>query len=113
MAVESLTQMSLANSTTFRSRLMYLMVQEARTVKAEALATVGHAERSAYAGAVIDNPGALAQSAAVMLVGGINLIATVVTDLDPNKVDSSASDAAILSQIATFWSALANVDTGA
>lgn len=113
MPVESLTQMTLANSLTFRLRLMYMLCQQARIVKAEALNTQGHVQRSTYADTVLANPGAAAANAAVTIVGGVNLIGTVVPNLDPMLIDSNAADAAIFSQIGTFWSALARVDTGA
>ena len=41
-----------------------------------------------------------------------NLVGTVVPNADPNLVDSSASDAAILSQVATSWNALSKCGTG-
>jgi hypothetical protein len=112
-APESTVQMSLAGSPSFLARLQYLQTQQARTVKAEALATVCHAKRSVYADAVISDPAGAAKTAAVMVVGGANLIATVVPNSNSDKIDSSATDAAILSQVATFWSALAKCDTGA
>lgn len=111
-APESTTQMSLVSSATFTNRLQYLMVQQARVVKAEALATACHAQRSVYATNVINSPAAFASVAAVMIVGGVNLIGTVVPNEDPDLVDSSATDAQIFSQIATYWDALSGCDTG-
>ena len=111
-APESTTQMSLANSLQFRTRLMYLMTQQARTVKAEVLNTSCHSLRSNYANTVIGNPSSAAVNAAVMMVGGVNLIGTVIGNTDPDLIDSSATDAAILSQVATFWNALSTCDTG-
>lgn len=109
-AVESTDQMQLVGSPGFLLRIQYLMVQQARTVKAEALNTSCHASRSGYANTVINSPAGAASVAAVMLTGGINLIGTA-SGTAPNAV-SSATDAAILSQIATFWSALSGCDTG-
>lgn len=108
---ESNLQMLLAKDADFLQRLQYLMVQEARNVKAEPLSTPQHVPRSNYATVVINNPPSAASQAAVMIVGGINLIGTVTLE-DAGPV-TSATDAAILLQIATFWSALAGADTGA
>lgn len=109
-AQESTTQMQLVGSPGFLQRVAYLMVQHARTVKAEALLTACHGSRTNYATAVINNPAGMAQQAAVMLAGGVNLLGTA-SGSAPNAT-SSATDAAILSQIATFWSHLAGCDTG-
>lgn len=112
LAQESAIQMSLARSATFLYRLEYLMVSQARVVKAEALNTPCHAARTVYATNVIDNPKTYAATAAVMLVGGVNLIGTVIGNANPDLVDTSASDGALFSQVSTFWSALAKCDTG-
>jgi len=113
---ESTTQMKLAVEPTFLARLQYVMVQQARTVKAEALDTACHAERTAFADRVIDFPPEMAAKSAVMLVGGVNLIGTVtVTPASgdtPESVTTSVTDAALLSQVATFWNALSKCDTG-
>jgi hypothetical protein len=109
---ESSTQMTLAVSPAFLNRLQYLLTQQARVVKAEALATACHAKRSTFADVVISDPLTSARVAAVMMVGGTNLIGTVVGNANTDKIDSSATDAAILAQTATFWSALSKCDTG-
>lgn len=109
-AIESTDQMQLVGSPAFLSRIQYLLAQQARVVKAEALNTACHVSRSNYATAVLNNPAGIAPSAAVIIVGGINLIGTV-TGTAPNAT-SSASDAAILSQVSTFWSHLSGCDTG-
>lgn len=109
-AQESSTQMQLVGSPAFLQRVAYLMVQQARTVKAEPLNTACHASRTNYATAVINNPAGMAQVAAVALVGGVNLIGKT-SGTAPNAT-SSATDAEILSQIATYWSHLAGCDTG-
>lgn len=110
---ESTTQMKLARDTAFLDRLQYLMVQQARIVLDEALNTSCHAQRSAYARGVKDNPGLWAVHASVMVVGGVNVIGTVTINAGPPEtVTTSVTDAALLSQIATFWSALSGCETG-
>lgn len=51
----------------------------------------------------------MVNQAAYTIVGGVNLIGTV--ELTDNGVETTAADAAIFSQIATFWNALAGVDS--
>lgn len=109
MMSEGFLQMLLAKDQNFLTRLSYLMVQQARVVKDEPLSTPQHAARSSYASSVIYNPAGMAPGAAVMIVGGPNLIGTVtLEDAGPVTI---ATDAAITSQIATFWTALSGADT--
>lgn len=105
---EAFLQMTLARDPNFLLRLQYLMVQEARVVKGEPNSTPQHQARTLYATTVINNPPAAAQQGSAMIVGGPNLIGTVTLE-DAGPV-TTASDAAILSQIATFWTALAGAD---
>lgn len=106
---EGFLQMTLAQDANFLIRLQYLLVQQARVVKDEPLSTPQHLARSNYATAVINSPAGMAPSAAVMICGGPNLIGTVTLE-DAGPV-TTASDAAITSQIAAFWTALAGADT--
>lgn len=108
---ESYTQMWLARDPAFLQRLQYLMVQHARTVKAEPPSTPGHQQRSQYASGVIASPQGQTAQAATMIVGGVNLANTV--EVNDNGPVTSATDGAILSQVATFWDALSGVETGA
>jgi hypothetical protein len=108
----SLQQMPLSTSSTFLQRCAYLMAQQALVIKAEALATAGHAYRSAYADRVIQNPYQAAANAAIMIVGGVNIIGTVETNADPNLIDSSANDAALFAQIVAMWNGLAGFNSG-
>jgi hypothetical protein len=107
---ESTDQMVLVSSPLFLNRMQYLMDMQARTVLAEALNVAHHTRRAEYASDVVSNPAVKSSTAAVMVVGGVNLIGTV-TGSGPTA-DSSASDASILSQIATFWNAMAGIATG-
>ena len=106
---EAVLQMQLAKDADFLVRLQYLLVQEARIVKGEPAATPAHIARSNYATSVINNPAGMAPSAAVMVVGGVNVIGTVTLE-DTGPV-TTATDAALTSQIATFWTALSGADS--
>lgn len=107
---ESTEQMQLVGSGRFLNRIQYLLCQQARVVLGETSVGGTHAARAAYAKNVVLSPASFASVAAVTLIGGPNLIGTVI-DVG-GEFDSSANDAAILSQIATFWNALAGIDTG-
>ncbi len=106
----STTQMQLVNSTTFINRLQYLLTQQAVVVKAEALNTVCHTKRSLFADQIIASPIETARASSVMIAGSTNVIGTVI--IANGVADSSASDAALLSQVATLWNALSKCDTG-
>ena len=106
---ESTLQMMLAKDPAFINRLNYLMLQEARTVKEEAADTPYHQKRTSYASQVISNSQMMVLQAAYVIVGGVNLIGTV--ELNDDGVTTTATDAEILSQIATFWNALSGVDS--
>lgn len=107
---ESVLQMQLAQDRIFLQRLQYIMLQHARTVKAEPQSTPHHLQRSTYASMVMNNAVMTTQQAAGMIVGGPNLIGTV--DVTDNGIVTSATDPAILSQVATYWDTLSGVDTG-
>jgi hypothetical protein len=106
---ESTLQMMLAKDQAFLNRLNYLMLQHARTVKTEPAVTPYHFKRSNYASLVLSNSAMMVSQAAYTIVGGINVIGTV--ELTDNGVETNATDAALLSQIATFWNDLAGVDS--
>jgi hypothetical protein len=106
---ESTLQMMLARDPAFLNRLNYIMLQQARTIKEEAADTPHHLKRTTYASSLLANSLMMTQQAAPTIVGGINLINTV--EITDNGVETSATDAAILSQVATFWNVLAGVDS--
>src|SRR5262245_27612998 len=108
---ESVLQMQLSRDPIFLQRLQYIMLQQARTVKAEPQNTPYHTQRTSYATVVLNNALMAASQAAGTIVGGPNLIGTV--EITDNGVETSATDAAILSQVATYWDVLSGVDTGA
>jgi len=107
---ESTLQMQLAKDPVWLQRLTYLMIQEARIIKAEGLRTPYHAERTKYASTVLSNAAMAAQQASSVIVGGPNILGTV--DLADNGITTSATDAAILDQVSLFWNTLAGIDTG-
>jgi hypothetical protein len=106
---ESTLQMMLAKDPAFLNRLNYLMLQTARGVKEEPVDTPYHHKRTMYASQVLNMSNMMVQQAAFTIVGGVNLLGTV--DLTDNGVETTAADAAIFSQIATFWNVLAGVDS--
>lgn len=113
MAQNSVTQMTLVKSSLFLARLQYILCQQAQTVLTETGIGSTHVARAAFAKSILANPYSVANGAiAVYMVGSTNIVSTVVGNVDPNQVDSSASDAAILSQIASSWNILAGIDTG-
>ncbi len=107
----SVNQMKLAADVDFLPRLQYALVMQARVVLAETGIGATHAARAAYARQVISQPDNIARVAAVMIVGGVNLIGTVTVD-GAGKATTTVTDAALLSQVATYWNALAGVDSG-
>lgn len=107
---QSTDQMVLVGSPVFLNRIQYLVMTEARVVLEETGVGAMHDARAAYAKAVIPAIAYYAPTIAVMVCGGVNLLGTVTGS--GLTADSSATDAAILSQIATFWNALAGIDTG-
>lgn len=109
MSVDARLQMALAHDAQFLDRVQYAMAVVALEVVAEATTVVGHAARRLYAQTVLGNPATAAASFAVALVGQVNLTsATTVVDFD-GRVTSSATDAAIASQVSTLWNAAAGV----
>lgn len=99
---------ALANDGVFQARVRNLVLQEAAVVYAE-VGNPNHAARVAYAIKLIQSPSLAAQLAQVM-VTRTNLVASTVTyDFDRGVILTDASDAAILSQIASDWNMLSGV----
>ena len=107
---QSTQQMALVNSPQFTTRITYLLTQQARVVLTEAGIGATHGCRALYAQKVSVYAAAVTPVASTMIVGGVNLVGTVTGS--GATADSTATDAAILSQIATFWNQLAGCDTG-
>jgi hypothetical protein len=111
-------QMALAHDSSFLDRVQYLMTQVALVVLAEVNTTPNHTLRVQLAHQVLNSPGQAAVNASVTIVGSANLVAANTTVIPanpetgtPQTATTDATDAAILSQISTLWSALAGVST--
>jgi len=121
--VVSSTQMQLTTSPVFLGRIQYFLVSIAGGVLSEAHATVQHACRFAYAVGALGSPAQSAANVSALVAGSTNVVGTAVqwsTPTPPNPLtnpyegqwDSSASDAALLSQITTLFNTFARCDTG-
>lgn len=100
---------TLADDQNFRARIRTLVLQQAAVVYIEGTGVTGHAVRAALAAKVIGNTG-FADALANVLVTRTNLSGSAVTfDYTLGHHVTDASDAAILSQIASDWSMLAGV----
>lgn len=92
----SVNQMKLAVDVDFLQRMQYTMVQQARVVLAETgIGATAHRPRDVRAQRHQQS----------------GLIGTVTVD-GAGKATTTVTDAALLSQVATYWSALAGVDSG-
>jgi hypothetical protein len=107
---ESTLQMMLARDQAFLNRLQYQMLQVATEVKAEAVETPYHAQRTQYATTVINNSMMAGSQAAGLVVGGPNVKGTVT--LEDSGVVTTCTDAALFAQVSTLWNVLAGVDSG-
>lgn len=100
---------ALANDSMFRQRCRALVLQQAATVYNESAGTTGHAARAAFAVKLLQQPG-FADQLVQVVVTRTNLVASTVTfDFDRGAVVTDATDAAILSQLATDWSMFSGV----
>lgn len=101
--------LALAQDVYFRQRVRTLVLQEAAVIYAESAGTTGHAARVAFALKLIQSP-SLAEQTAEVIATRTNLTASNVSyDFARRAVITDATDAAILSQIATDWNLLAGV----
>lgn len=110
MASTNNTQLALAADEGFRIRFKGLLLQIAGQILDEDPATAGHGTRVAYARQVMTNPdtytGLLAQWFVMRTnLFGANTTVSIATGVPVTSTD--ATDAAILSQIATDWSKVA------
>jgi hypothetical protein len=111
MPNDSYSQQSLAIDPNFRLRVQDALSVVSWQVLGEDPSTPGHEAREAYARNAINNLGGAAQAVAAWLVDRPNLIGeTTSYDFKARATVSTASDAALQSQIATDWNMLANVD---
>lgn len=108
----STIQMNLATQPAFLARVQYTMCVQAAVVLAETGVGVTHAARAAYAKAVLQGPAFYASVAVVTIVGGINVTGATTYDETAGVATCSVTDAALLSQVATFWNKFAGIDQG-
>lgn len=100
---------ALAADAAFRQRVRNIVLQEAAVVYAESAGTTGHAARVGFALKLIQTPN-LADAVADVIATRTNLSVSAVSyDFTRRAVVTDASDAAILSQVATDWNMLAGV----
>jgi hypothetical protein len=102
-------QMALAHDPQFLNRVQFNLCVVALQIVNEPAGTTAHAQRRTYAAAVLGEPARAAVPAAVALVGAVNLMSET-TSINPDlSVTTTASDAAIQSQLASLWNAFAGV----
>src|SRR5438093_173414 len=105
----STQQMALVHSPQFLDRFAYNLMVQAMVIIVESSGIANHVLRAAFAEKVIANAPYQATNNAVMIASSTNLLGTVIgTGV---TADSSASDAAILSQVNTNWNAISGVTT--
>lgn len=103
-------QYLLAQSPHFQARVQSLLCQIANQVLTETGVGAKHAERAAYAKQVVLNPTSAAMPACIYLAQSTNVQGTITMEDEGPR--TSATDAALASQIATSWNVLAGIDTG-
>jgi hypothetical protein len=109
MAATTAQLIALGNDGAFRQRVRILALQQAAVVYAESGATTGHGIRKTLALSLIQHP-ELADQLASTLATRTNLVASNVSyDFNAGQIVTDATDAAILSQLATDWDLLAGV----
>lgn len=107
----------LANSPTFRSRVTYVITQQAPVVLTEAqtgsYTAACHTLRAALAAVVAADPQAKAQVFAAHLVTNINVTSAgaLTGTVAAGTLDTPATDAALLAAVASQWSTIAGCIT--
>ena len=100
----------LGRDQTFIGRVASTLCVQGTTVLSEQGVGPTHVQRAAYAQRVIQNPTGMAALAAPYLAGSTNVVGTIT--IEDSGVATSVTDAALLSQIASSWDALAGIDSG-
>lgn len=110
MANDSFTQQALGAEPQFLNRVRAQLISQAFAVLAESTGTPNHAIRVVYARAVLNDSLREANRVVLILPMRTNLFAATTSyDFMQGKVVTAATDASILSQIATDWDILAGV----
>lgn len=106
----SRTQMLLADSPHFQSRVKASLTTVASQVLNEDPSTEHHQARAAYANLVNTNLDIYARNVALVVSMRTNLLTPATTfDFEIGAVVTAATDAEIASQLATDWNMLAGV----
>lgn len=109
MAATTQQIVALANDGQFRQRVRVLVLEICAQVYGEDAATPSHSARVSFASKILQAPSS-ADSLASILVTRTNLANSTITyDFVNGAVVTDATDAAMLSQIATDWNMLAGV----
>jgi len=104
------SQAKLASDPAFLKRLGSLLNQEAQVVGGEPPTTPDHDKRKQLATAILQDTAGQAASRAPTICNGTNLVAADTTfDFEADQTVTSATDAAIRSQIATLWNLMAGI----
>ena len=109
MAASTDQLIALSNDGQFARRIRVLVLEICAQVRGEDVNTPNHAGRVNFANGIIKSPGS-ADGLAQVLVTRTNLLQSTISYNFANQaVVTDASDAAILSQIATDWEFLAGI----
>jgi hypothetical protein len=104
------SQSALAADANFQKRLAPLLITEAIVVTGEDAGTPSHQQRRQLAQQILNQSTQMAYSLGPVICNGTNLVAANTTyNFDALAVETDATDAAISSQIATLWNAMAGV----
>jgi hypothetical protein len=104
------SQSALALDQNFLKRLSSLLLSHALVVADEDPVTPSHAARRDLAQRVITNSGFMTPSLSPTICNGTNLVAATTSyNFEAGAIETSATDAEILSQIATLWDTMAGV----
>ena len=109
MAATTAQVIALGNDAAFRQRIRTLVLQIAAQIYNEDPATPNHTGRVGYAFKIFQTP-TLADQLAPILATRTNLANSTITySFVDAQVQTDATDASILSQIATDWNMLAGI----
>lgn len=103
--------MPLVQSSTFTSRVQYILAQEVPSILTEASAVSCHAVRAKFAANVAQSPVTFAPVFAVHLVTNINVTSAGALTGSGATLDTPATDAALLAAVASLWSTVAGCVT--
>lgn len=107
MAATTAQLNALGTDPAFRQRARTLIRQMCAQVYTEPTPPANHAARASFAVRLIQGAGSI-EPVIDMLVTRTNIVGSTITfNFDANQVQTDATDAAILSQLATDWDMLA------